>query len=298
MKAILTLFVVCLPMCLFAAPWTSKDGKVIEADFVRLSGNAVILNTAKKRFKVPLTRLSRDSQAFAVFMQERRTEWARVNASSLIITEQILREVIAFQPKLTEGKNYLIEGYVGSISQPRLTMSRPKNTTKAEITLRGGTKSQLDFAGEVNGRTTKLKIEKDSVVLLKARYIRNHVGQNYTPEKNLIEIGKLIVIRGFVEKGVLKGLGFPTSQEVTTARLREAKRNGGANLEAVVEIEKIKTRVSFLEAQIAGNAGTAEVSGSDGSSAHVTYKHTEAEKQAMRKELELLRAQLSAATQP
>ena len=295
MKAILTLFVVCLPMCLFAAPWTSKDGKVIEADFVRLSGNAVILNTAKKRFKVPLTRLSRDSQAFAVFMQERRTEWARVNASSLIITEQILREVIAFQPKLTEGKTYLIEGYVGSISQPP-ALQRHKNTTKVEITLRGGTKAQLDFVGKVNGITTKLKIEKDRIVRMESR--NNRGTGKFEPLENLIEIGKLIVIRGFVEKGVLKGLGFPTSQEVTTARLREAKRNGGANLEAVVEIEKIKTRVSFLEAQIAGNAGTAEVSGSDGSSAHVTYKHTEAEKQAMRKELELLRAQLSAATQP
>jgi hypothetical protein len=292
MKAILTLFVVCLPMCLFAAPWTSKDGKVIEADFVRLSGNSVILDTPKKQFKVPLTRLSRDSQAFAGFMQERRTEWARVNASSLIITEQILREVTAFQPKLTEGKNYLIEGYVGSISQPS-ALQRHKNTTKVEITLRGGTKGELDFVGKVNLAVEKLKIEKDRVVLL------DHRSGKFRPVKNLLEIGKPIVIRGFVKKGVLKGSGLATSQEVMTARLREAKRNGGANLEAVVEMERIKARVSFLEAQLAGNAGTATATdGATGSSVGITYEHSEAEKQAMRKELELLRAQLSAAAQP
>ena len=46
--------------------WTSADGKVIQAKFIKLDGDSVVIERADgQQFTVPLSRLSPESQAQA-----------------------------------------------------------------------------------------------------------------------------------------------------------------------------------------------------------------------------------------
>ena len=88
-----------------------------------------------------------------------------------------------------------------------------------------------------------------------------------------------------------------TSQEVTEANLTLAKAQG-LSVDQAANLERLKIRLEFLEAQIGGPVGTASVSGFTGYVGSVTLHHTEAEKDAMRKEIELIRAQIAIANNP
>ncbi len=279
---------------LFALPWTSNDGKTIEADFVRVVGDTVFLRKGERKYKIPLKRLSADSQGFAAFMQHRRKEWVAANATSPIIIEQILQEITAFDSSATEGKSYLVEGHVGEIRKTGGALAR-NQSSKVEATLRGGTVVTIDFAEKVDGLRTKMKIESDQVVLLKARTTGASY-ENYTPDGFLLQVGQAVVVRATVKKGAIVGTGLASSAEVTEARLLFAKQNGGLALGEVMELERLKNRAEFLEAQLKGNAGTATIQGLTGTAGWIVMEYSEAEKEAMRKELELIRAEIAAAT--
>mgnify|MGYP003681026420 CR=1 FL=1 len=102
--------------------------------------------------------------------------------------------------------------------------------------------------------------------------------------------GKNFLVEGFVDS-IRRANSLDRNAGAT-------KANGGLTMEEVAQMERIKIRIEFLEAQIAGNAGSATVSGTTGYVGTVTFEHSEAEKEAMKKELELLRAQLAAASKP
>lgn len=55
----------------------------------------------------------------------------------------------------------------------------------------------------------------------------------------------------------------------------------------------IRIRIEFLEAQLKGDAGTAKIDSDVGDIGKPVFEFTEAEKEAMRKELEVLKAQLA-----
>jgi hypothetical protein len=276
-----------------ADQWTSADGKTITADFVRMDGSNVVLNMKGKEYSIPIEKLNEKSQGYARFLHEQLKQWAADNLGLPIIPEAILNDVIAFNPQLAEGKNFLVEGFVDSIERSS-SLARNAGST-AEIRLQGGTQVAADFTNEADGRRTKIKFESDSVVLTKARTLSGGNWKNFSPEKTLVSEGQKIVVRAKVERGRVHGTGLASSQEVTQARLEAAKANGGLTMEEVAQMERIKIRIEFLEAQLAGNAGSATVSGTTGYVGTLTFKYSEAEKEAMKKELELLRAQLGAA---
>ncbi len=50
--------------------WTARDGRVIRARFIRLDGEAVVIEKEGKQFSVPLAKLSDDSAALALELAE------------------------------------------------------------------------------------------------------------------------------------------------------------------------------------------------------------------------------------
>lgn len=280
----------------FADSWTSVDGKTITADFVRISGSKVILSMEGKEYPVPLEKLDEKSRGYARFLQAELTRWAHQNIDSPILPEQLLEEIIQFDAELVEGKTFLVEGYIGKIGQQRaLARSVP---TVAEFELRGGTSSKADLAEEVPNRG-KLKYGPDQVELHLARSGGASGWKDYTFEKALLKVGQPVVVRLTVRDGKLVEGQLASSQEVTEARLIFARQNGGLTVDELADLERIKIRIQFLEAQLdSGDAGEATVTGVNGYIGTIKFKYSDAEKQRMQQELELLRAQLVAASRP
>jgi hypothetical protein len=288
----------CFSITAHAFPWTNTEGKTIEAEFVKIEDKKVVLRNKAQIYKVPLEKLNKDSQGFALYIQQTSLKWAAAKAALPIISEEMLLQILAFQPELAEGKYYLVEGNVSAIGTAGTTLSRGYST-KATATLSGGSKIELDYSTAANGNSTKISIEKDKVVRLRGRdgkFINSdYKYSNFTPEKVLLQVGAPIIVRAAVNKGKIVGAGEPTTAEITEARLLLANHNGGLNAEQVAQLEQLKIRAEFLQAKLDGNAGTATVSSIDGN-ANVVYHYSDAEKEAMRKELELLLAQINAAS--
>ena len=280
-----------------AVPWTNNDGKVIEADFVRLDGEKVLLRMNDKEFQVPLVSLSKNSQAFARYMQEQRVKWATANASSPIISEQILQEITAFSGELTEGKSYLVEGLVKSIRGSGSSLDKKRDSSTAMVELTLGTKAEVDFTGQVNNSSTKIKLEDGKVFKMKANVFSSNGYSDFNPSGILMQNGQKIVLRATVMKGQIVVSGFASEAEITEAKLLLAKQNGGLQLEEVVALENIKNRIEYLEGQIKGGTlMTGRINSNEGGTVgSVNLTYTNEQKAAMIKELELLRAQISAA---
>ena len=121
--------------------------------------------------------------------------------------------------------------------------------------------------------------------------------KNFITEKTLLAVGKKAVVRAFIKNGRIQPKGVPSSSELTQARLVLAKQVGGASgLASAVKAEKILGRIQYLETAINGNAGTASIQDDYGTgSATVTFRYSESQKKALRKELEVLKAQVYAA---
>lgn len=278
-----------------AASWTNKDGKSIEADFIRVEGNTVHLAIKGKTFKVPLDELDSPSQGYARFLHAKRKQWVAANASSPIINEKILLELMSYDARAIHGKSYLIVGHVESVDKVGSALAKA-GSTKAHVKLLGGTKAEIDFIGTINNANTRLEIKEDKAIMLKAQSHRGSDGWvDFAPAEVLLQKGQETVIRAIVKNGRIEGTGLATSAEITKARLEYAQKNGGVDLDKAIVMERLKNRVEFLEMQLAGNAGTGSVYNDDGTQGTVVFEFTDAEKQAMRKELELLKAQIAVA---
>lgn len=66
-----------------ARPWTNLDGKVIEADFVRIDGSDVVISKGGKEFSVPIDQLSTADQAWLDAQQAESQEAAAETLSAL-----------------------------------------------------------------------------------------------------------------------------------------------------------------------------------------------------------------------
>ena len=296
---ILTTFLAAASLTHAQDTWTSIDGKTIKADFVRISDGNIKLKMNGKAYSFRLKKLNKKSQAYAHYLQANLKQWAADNLKSPIISESLLQEILSFDSKIAEGKNFLVEGHIESI---RGTSTLSKRTdSKVDLKLQGGTTLIADFVDVADGKKTKIKVEDNAVILLKYRKLdggSSNPYQNHTPEKTLLSVGQSVTIRARVKAGRIIGTSFATSREVTDAQMMLAKQNGELTFNEAAALNRAKIRIEYLEAALKGNAGTASVSGNQGHIGTVTYEFSKAEKEAMRKELELLRAQLKAASSP
>lgn len=296
MKSFITSIILAITSAFSATTWTSNDGKTIEADFVKVEGGTLFLTKGADLIRVPMQRLNADSQAFAIFSQESKLKLATLNATYPIMAEAMLISITDIKPDLAEGKNYLVEGNVATIRAGGTALS-PSN--KFDVTLAGGTKVQINFSEKANGLSTKMKVEEDQVILLEPNSSGGDGYKDFVPAGFLLQTGQSIVIRAIVKDSKIVGLGVPTSAELTEARLQYAKQNGGLAFEDAARLEELEIRAEYLEAQLKeGNAGTAEVSTITGYAGTITLEYSDAEKEKMRKELELLRAQIAVAAKP
>lgn len=296
-------FLLTTVMAMASDTWESTDGKTINADFIRMNGNSVVLEMRGRKYTVPIEKLSKESKNYALYLNEELNKWAAVNLKQPIISEEVLNDLIAYNPRLTEGKHFLVEGRVKSIRGHSSRLKQDSRPT-ATIRLEEGTSVTSDFAEQADGRRTKIEVESERVMLMKARTLSGGEGwKNFTPERSLVSVGETILLRAKVERGKIIATGLPSSQEIAQAQLEAARANGGLSTQQHGQLEKIKIRIEYLEAALSGNAGSSSFSGISGNDGSVTigsatHNYSEAEKQAMRKELELLRAQLAAAASP
>lgn len=292
---LLLLYTLAAPSFLLAGTtWESADGKQIQAEFIRLTSDQnVVLLMSGKEFKVPLQNLSEKSQLFAQVMHKGMMEWARTNISSPILTEEILIGIHELDPSLVEGRTFLVEGRIARFNVRTLAKS-PSDAI--EVELNGGTRTQVSLADQVDGRRTRAEVKDNQVILLKAQTLSGGDWKNFQPAGAIMQVGDPIHVRVTGVRGRLEGQGKASSQEVTSAQLKAAAANGGLSLDQLVQLEQLRIRIAYLEAQLgSGEAGSGTLSGDRGYIGTITFKYSDAEMAAMQKELELLKGQLAAA---
>lgn len=286
MKAILAAFL-ATSFALNAETWESTDGKTITADFVRLQGDALTLVADGKPYNVPLSRLSAKSQGYARFMQEKMKTWSAENLAAPIIAESVLHDIIAFDPLLVEGKRFLMEGNVKSISKSSSLGASPMTT--AVIELEAGSRFELNMAGEADGKTTKVKVEPDRVVLTKGKTYDDGKWRDFVESEILMAKGQAFVFRAHVEKGKIFSSGLATEEEIDSATTVPVVRPKELTAEEKAAISRLRIRAEYLESQISGST-----SGGSGVLSEPA-NHSAADIEAMSKELDALKKQLEAA---
>lgn len=281
--------------------WTSIDGESITADFVRMEGNAVVLKMNGQEYTVPMEQLTPQSQGYARYLHEGLKEWAMANLEAPIIPENILLEILASDKrKMAEGKTLLVSGIAASVGRNTSLAANAANLV--EVRLQGGTLVQIDFSEEADGRRTKLKFDIDKVELIRGKATvgggKGTTYHDFTTDKILMARGQAIVIRASVINGRLQGNGLAKEDEVLAAKIAAKQANGGMSMEEALALEEVKIRIKYLEAQLeSGTAGTATLRGTGGERARMTIHYTDAQIEAMKQEITVLKAQISAATQ-
>lgn len=286
MKATIAAFL-ATSFALFAETWESADGKTITADFVRLQDDSLTLVAEGKQYNIPLSRLSTKSQGYARFMQEKMKAWSAENLAAPIIAESVIHEIMAFDPQLAEGKRFLMEGNIKSISKSSSLGASPMTT--AVIELEAGTQLELNMAGEADGKTTKVKVETNRVVLTKAKTYDDGKWRDFEDSEILMEKGQAFVFRANVEKGKVGASGLATKEEIDKATNVHVVRPKEMNAEEKAAIGRLRMRAEYLESEISG-----KTPGGSGVLGERT-NHTKAELEAMRKELDALKKQIEAA---
>lgn len=276
-------------LALSAETWESTDGKSITADFVRLQDDSLTLRTGEKEYSVPMSRLSAKSQAYARFLQEKMKGLVSQNLDLAIIAESSLLDAISLDPKLAEGRYFLMEGNVKSISKSSSLGASPLTT--AVIVLSSGTRIELDMSGEADWKTTKVRVDSGKVVLTKATSYSDGKWKDFDDSKILMEIGQAVVFRSRVERGRLVCTGIATLDEIVKAKAAKAPMSKELSAEDKAAIERIKIRVEFLEGQLSGSVGKPSADGKGFVPQGAEY--TDAEKSAMRSELARLKAELA-----
>lgn len=283
----IAIFLLTASLAFSAETWESADGKIITAGFVRLKDDSLTLVADGKQYNVPLSRLSAKSQGYARFMQEKMKAFATENLSAPIIAESVLHDIIAFDPELAEGKRFLMEGNIKTISKSSSLGASPLTT--AVIELDAGTRLEINMAGEADGRMTKVKVEADRVVLTKAKDYSDGKWKDFEDSEILMEKGQAFVFRANVEKGKVLSSGLATKEEIYKATNVHVMRPREMNAEEKASIGRLRIRAEYLKSQIAGTATAGKGVLGD------PIKYSRAELDAMRKELEALNKRLAAA---
>lgn len=267
--------------------WESTDGKIITADFVRLKDDSLTLVADGKEYNVPLSRLSAKSQGYARFMQEKMKAWAAENLAAPIIAESVLHDVIAFDPRLAEGKRFLMEGNIKSIAKSSSLGSSPMTT--AVIVLEAGTTMELDMSGEADGKMTKVKVEPDRVVLTKGKNYSDGKWRDFEDSESLMEKGQAFVFRANVEKGKIVCSGIASDEDIDKATNVHVARPKEMTAEEKAATGRLRMRAEYLESQLSGNDPD---TGKKGALGEPSKGYSKAELDAMRKELEALKKRL------
>ncbi|QTN34135.1 hypothetical protein HZ994_18030 [Akkermansiaceae bacterium] len=277
-------------LVLRADTWTSSDGKTIEADFVRLQDDSLFLRSAGKEYSVPLSRLDQKSQGYARFLHGKMKELAANALESPIVAETALLDAIGADPKLVEGRNFLMEGYVKSISKSSSLGASPLTT--AVVVLGGGTRMEMNLSGEADGRMTKVKVEEGRVVLTKGKNYSDGKYRDFEEYKTLMENGKAVVFRARVEGGKIIGSGIATFEEIVRSKVVRAPQSKELTAEEKAEIARIQIRVEYLESQLAEGAGKPAGGDGGGFLGPGAAGYTDGEKDTMRRELGQLKEKL------
>ncbi len=283
MKAISLFFLTsCFAFC--SEKWESSDGKTITADFVRLKDDSLTLVAEGKEYSVPLSRLSKKSQDYARFMQEKMKEWAAENVGAPIIAESVLHDVVSFDPSLAEGKQFLMEGNVKTIEKSSSLGASPLTT--AVLELEAGTRLEVDMASAGDGKITKVKIETGRVVLTKAKTYSDGKWRDFVDSEVLMEKGQAFVFRTSVEKGKITCSGIATKEEIEKATKVDVPRPRELTAEEKASLGRLKMRAEYLESELS------EKDPEDKGVLGEPSKYSKAELEAMEKELEGLKKQL------
>lgn len=250
MKAFaLLLFTACIALC--EDTWESTDGKTITADFLRLQNDSLSLIANGKQYNVPLAQLSKKSQEYARFKQDKMATWAEENLAAPIIAESVLREIIAFDAKLTEGKRFLMEGKIKNISKTSTLGASPMTT--AVIELEAGTKVDLNLAGEVDGRMTRIKIEPGKVILTKAKNYSDGRWKDFQDSKILLENGQASIFHTNVVKNEISLTKLANENDINEATTVKVEKPKEQTAEEKAAIGRLRIRAEYLESQITQN---------------------------------------------
>jgi hypothetical protein len=283
MKVILIFFLMAC-FAFSSEKWESSDGKTITADFVRLEDDSLTLVAEGKEYSVPLSRLSKKSQDYARFMQEKMKEWAAENVEAPIIAESVLHDVVAFDASLAEGKAFLMEGNVKTIEKSSSLGASPLTT--AVIELEAGTRMEVDMASAADGKMTKVKIDTGRVVLTKAKTYSDGKWKDFEESEVLMEKGQAFVFRTSVEKGKITCSGVATKEEIERAKRVDVQRPRELTAEEKASLGRLRMRAEYLESQLSD-----EDTGGKGVLDEPS-KYSKAELEAMQKEIEGLKMQL------
>lgn len=98
---ILSLSLLSSSLCL-ARPWTNQSGRTIEADFMKLDGEKVVLLMKGKEFRIPLASLSEEDQAFARKEAERLAKEQAEAARKFMGQELVPGQLHEFEFNLSE----------------------------------------------------------------------------------------------------------------------------------------------------------------------------------------------------
>lgn len=280
----IAIFLLTSCLAFSAETWESTDGKTITAGFVRLKDDSLTLVADGKQYNVPLSRLSAKSQGYARFMQEKMKAFATESLAAPIIAESVLHEIIAFDPELAEGKRFLMEGNIKTISKSSSLGASPMTT--AVIELDAGTQLEVNMAGKADGKMTKVKVEANRVVLTKAKNYSDGKWRDFEDSEILMETGQAFVFRANVEKGKVLSSGLATEEEIDKATNVHVARPKEMNAEEKASISRLRIRAEYLKSQLANTA-------TDGKGVlGEPVKYSRAELEAMRKELEGLNKRL------
>jgi hypothetical protein len=218
-----------------ADQWTSTDGKVIEADFVRMEDDFVVLRMKDKEYRILALKLNEASIKKARDLNAVIEKQAEEIAGLPIMEEEALAKVLPHSPKSFDGKQFILRGKVGSISlpdgTPLMAATRGKGEGviapghKVQVTFTGGSKAVFDFSNKVAAhisptfkRNARLEVTGEKAALMTLdRFMNNN--STWQPKEDLITPGQVMAVHAHVQAGTLVCGREATPQDIGKAEM-------------------------------------------------------------------------------
>jgi hypothetical protein len=219
-----------------AEKWTSMDGREIDAEFVRMENESVVLRMKGQEHKIPIVRLSDESIKKAKQFNEALEKQAEETANLPLVEEELLVRLLAHSPGKFEGRNFLLTGKADKISlpdgTPLMAATRGKGEGviapghKVQVTFTGGSKATFDFTTKVGSHTNptfkrqaRIEVNDNKAMLMTLeRFMNNNT--TWQPKEDLLESGKILTVHASVFDGVIKSGKEATPQEVHLANMK------------------------------------------------------------------------------